>query len=147
MTEILIHLLLSDGRHGPRSPTVRARARHYGVTAPEPRRPTLGGEQQTFLTRSSECPEPQRRGSEGHNEQAERVRPDRSSARLRGAGSPTREVRMSWLLIAVAVWLAVSLPLALLIVRTIHEADTEAGTTEETRDQLYVFHVLRSGGE
>ena len=54
---------------------------------------------------------------------------------------------MSWLLIAFAVWLAVSLPVALLIVRTIHEADSEAGTTEETRDQLYGFHVLRSGGE
>ncbi len=54
---------------------------------------------------------------------------------------------MSWLLIALAAWLAVSLPVALLIVRTIHAADHEAGTTEETRDQLYVFHVLRSGGE
>jgi hypothetical protein len=51
---------------------------------------------------------------------------------------------MSWLLLALAVWLAVSLPLALLIVRTIHEADDEAGTTEEAREELY---ILRPGGE
>ena len=49
---------------------------------------------------------------------------------------------MSWLLIAFAVWLAVSLPLALVIVRTIHQADTEAGTVEDERDAL---HVLRPG--
>jgi predicted dienelactone hydrolase len=50
---------------------------------------------------------------------------------------------MSWLLLALAVWLAVSLPLALLIVRTIHHADSEAGTSEAARDELYVFHIVR----
>ena len=49
---------------------------------------------------------------------------------------------MSWLLIALAVWLAVSLPLALVIVRTIHEADHEAGTVEDDRE---VLHVVRPG--
>ncbi len=50
---------------------------------------------------------------------------------------------MSWLLIGLAVWLVVSLPLALVIVRTIHEADTEAGTAEpERQDERYVLHVV-----
>ena len=50
---------------------------------------------------------------------------------------------MSWLLLALAVWLGVSLPLALFIVRTIHQAPRDVGTTEATRDDLYVFHVVR----
>ena len=50
---------------------------------------------------------------------------------------------MSWLLLGLAVWLVVSLPLALLIVRTIHEADHEAGTTEPAHDERYLFHGPR----
>ncbi len=49
---------------------------------------------------------------------------------------------MSWLLIGLAVWLVVSLPLALVIVRTIHEADTEAGTAEPEQDERLVLHVV-----
>ena len=45
---------------------------------------------------------------------------------------------MSWLLLALAFWLVVSLPLALVIVRTIHQADDEAGTSEPAQDRLYV---------
>jgi hypothetical protein len=54
---------------------------------------------------------------------------------------------MSWLLLGLVAWLAVSLPLALLIVRTIHEADREADTVEPMRGERYVFHVVGRDGE
>src|SRR4051794_11438985 len=125
MTEIRIHLLLFDGRHRTRSRAVRAPAQRVrrghrpnlpcpGVAAGTALRSL--SLRQVFWCATTWTGE--------HNEQAGRVR-DRSSVRLRRAGPPTREVPMSWLLLALAVWLAVSLPLALVIVRTIHQADSE----------------------
>ena len=54
---------------------------------------------------------------------------------------------MSWLLLGLVAWLAVSLPLALLIVRTIHEADREADTVEPMQGERHVFHVVGRDGE
>ena len=54
---------------------------------------------------------------------------------------------MSWLLISLAAWLAVSLPLALLIVRTIAEADREADAAEPGQSQCYPLHVVRIDAE
>jgi hypothetical protein len=54
---------------------------------------------------------------------------------------------MSWLLIGLAAWLAVSLPLALLIVRTIAEADREADADSLGRLDWHPLHVVGADGE
>jgi hypothetical protein len=54
---------------------------------------------------------------------------------------------MSWLLLGLVAWLAVSLPLALLIVRSIREADREADTVEPRLGERHAFHVVGRDGE